>query len=270
MTQNNQPDWNKMAEKFDLWVPFIESVGEKMLAIADVQAGSQVLDVASGTGEPALTLAKKMQGKIDITGTDAMDGMVKVAQKKVAALGLNSIEFKTMPAEKLAFEDNSFDQVICRFGVMLFQDSQQGLNEMCRVLKPGGKFVIAVWNTPETMPIMNWGYLAFKGKIDDEKLPAIEKLTSLGGAGVLDAMLEKAGFNEFQICTEDLEYQFDSFNQYWELVEASDVLKMQFDALAEGQKSIIQNEMAAFAKDFESSEGQLSVPHQYLLVSGKK
>jgi len=270
MTQNNQPDWNKMAEKFDLWVPFIESVGEKMLSIADVQAGSRVLDVASGTGEPAITLAKKMKGEIEITGTDAMEGMVKVAQNKVKNLGLNNIEFTTMPAEKLEFEDNSFDHVICRFGVMLFQDSQQGLNEMCRVLKPGGRFVIAVWNTPETMPIMNWGYLAFKGKIDDEKLPAIEKLTSLGGAGVLDAMLEKAGFSQHQICTEDLEYKFESFQQYWELVDASDVLKMQFDALGEDQKPLIQNEMAEFAKDFETTGGQLSVPHQYLLVSGKK
>ncbi len=270
MTQNNQPDWNKMAEKFDLWVPFIEPVAEKMLAIADVSSGTRVLDVASGTGEPAITLAKKMQGSAEITGTDAMEGMVKVAQNKVATGGLSGIEFKTMPAEKLEFEDNSFDQIICRFGVMLFQDSQQGLNEMFRVLKPDGKFVLAVWNTAETMPIMNWGYLAFKDKIEKEKLPAIEKLTSLGGAGVLDAMLEKAGFSQFQISTEDLEYQFDSFEQYWELVEASDVLKMQFDALEEGQKAQVKNEMAEFAKSCETSGGQLSVPHQYLLVSGHK
>jgi len=259
-----------MAEKFDLWVPFIGPVGEKMLSVANVQAGSKVLDVASGTGEPALTLASKMQSTVDIIGTDAMEGMVKVAQNKVGKLGLKNITFVTMPAEELEFKDNTFDYVICRFGVMLFQDSQQGLNEMCRVLKPGGRFVFAVWNTAETMPVMNWNYLAFKGKIEESMLPAIEKLTSLSGAGVLDAMLDKAGFSEHEIGIENIEYQFESFQQYWDLMEASDLLKIQFDCMPEAQRPSIKNEVAQFAKNFEDDGGQLSVPHQYLLVVGRK
>ena len=157
MTQNNQPDWNAMAEKFDLWVPFIKPVGDKMLAAIKINEGDYVLDVASGTGEPALSLAQEMQNKIRLIGTDAMEGMVKVAQTKAQKQGFDHVEFKTMPAEHLEFENNTFDNIICRFGVMLFQDPQQGLKEMYRVLKPGGHFVLAVWNTPETMPIMNCG-----------------------------------------------------------------------------------------------------------------
>ena len=270
MSQDNQPDWNAMAEKFDLWVPFIKPVGDKMLAAIKINEGDYVLDVASGTGEPALSLAKEMQNKIRLIGTDAMEGMVKVAQSKAFEFGFDQVQFKTMPAEKLDFAENTFDKIICRFGVMLFQDPQQGLKEMHRVLKPGGHFVLAVWNTPETMPIMNWSYQVFKGKIDDAILPAIEKLTSMSGVGVMDNLLEEAGFSEYEIKTEHLDYKFDSFQQYWDLVEASDILKMQLDALPEGLKPSVQNELAQFAREHEQPGGQLSVPHQYLLVIGKK
>lgn len=268
MGQGNQPDWGKIAEKFDMWLPHIAPVGERLISALDLQAGQKVLDVASGTGEPALTVAQRFPG-VNVTGTDAAEGMVAVAQAKVAPAGLNNLSFVTMPAEKLDFDDSAFDRVLCRFGAMLFEDSQQGLNEMCRVMAPGGKMALAVWNTPETMPIMNWSFQVFKGKLPEDLHPPVNKMTSLSGEGVLQNMLEQAGFRDISLSIETFSYTFDSFDEYWDAVEASDIFKQQFDALDEGVQNTIRDEVRDLASTFISDKGFV-VPHEYILATASK
>ncbi len=266
---DNQPDWDAIAEKFDLWLPAIAPVGEKLLAVLDVQSGMQILDVASGTGEPALTLARRFAGEVNIRGIDSAEGMIKVGQKKVLAEKLKNITFQTMFSEQMSFADDRFDRILCRFGVMLFEDPQQGLKEMCRVLKPGGKTAMAVWSTPETMPTMYWAYEAFRSLIPEEAYPPLMKVTSLGAVGVLDGMLTQAGFAEYDIESHTFHYQFESFEQYWDLVEASDILKMQYDLLSPEQRDLVRDEVGRFAKDFVTDQG-LVIPHDYLLATAVK
>src|SRR3989338_683392 len=103
--KDNQINWDKIAEKFDMWLPQLKPVGEALLFVLDVQKGNKVIDIASGTGEPAIMLAKRMNGSVEITGIDAADGMVRAAQKQVVKESLRNISFHCMPAEKLAFED---------------------------------------------------------------------------------------------------------------------------------------------------------------------
>ncbi|HKJ83769.1 MAG TPA: class I SAM-dependent methyltransferase [Mariprofundaceae bacterium] len=261
-----QPDWGRIAEKFDLWLPYIAPVGKAMLEVLPVAPGDKVLDVACGTGEPALSIARN-NPKAEITAIDAAPPMMEVARRKAAEEILENITFEAMPAEAIRFEDTSFDKLCCRFGVMLFEDSQQGLNEMCRVLKPGGRFVLAVWGTPETMTTMDWARRAFAGRIPEEDYPAVEKISSLGEPGRLEAMLEKAGFDEFTVTRRTFHYRFPSFGAYWDLVEVSDILKQQFDALPEGERSAVRDDVAAFAREFHGKEG-LAIPHDYLLANG--
>jgi len=265
---NNQPDWDKIAEKFDILLPQIAPVGEALLDELDAAPGDRILDLASGTGEPALTLARR-QPDVQVIGIDAADGMVRVAQKKVAAEALRNIAFTTMAAERLDYGDNEFDKVLCRFGVMLFQEPLSGCREMYRVLKPGGRFALAVWSTPETMTTMHWAVRAFKDRVPEEHQPPMAKVTSLGHPGVLDDLLHSAGFTGFQITPRRFDYQFDSFDDYWNAMEASDILKQQFDALPESDRSTVRDEIARFARDFQTDHG-LRIPHEYLLASGMK
>ena len=267
--KDNQPDWNKIAEKFDMWLPQIQSTTDDLLVELDAQAGDYILDVASGTGEPALTLARRMGNKIKILGIDAAAGMAKVAQSKVEKEGLKNISFETMPAENMSFADETFERVLCRFGVMLFEDSLQGLKEIYRVLKKNGRFSLAVWSTPETMLTMYWTYEVFKNRVPEDYYPPLSKVTSLGPPGVMEDFLVEAGFNDFDIERKTIHYQFDSFDAYWDLVEASDILKMQYDALPQEQRHEIRDEVGRFARDFVQ-QGRLVVPHEYLLVSGNK
>lgn len=264
--QAQQPDWGRIAEKFDLWLPYIAPVGKAMLEALPVEPGDRVLDVACGTGEPALSIARQ-NPKAEITAIDAAPAMAEVAQRKAREELFENITFEAMAAEKIRFADASFDKLCCRFGVMLFEDSQQGLNEMRRVLKPGGTFVLAVWSTPETMTTMDWARRAFTGRIPEENYPAVEKISSLGQPGRLEAMLEAAGFGPFTVECRTFHYRFPSFGAYWDLVEASEILKQQFDALPKGARQQVRDDVAAFAREFHGEEG-LTIPHDYLLASG--
>lgn len=266
--KGNQPDWDKIAEKFDVFLPQIAPVGEALLRALAVAPGDKVLDLASGTGEPALTLARRQPHAV-ITGIDAAEGMVRVAQKKVAAERLTNVSFRAMPAERLDFADASFDKALCRFGVMLFEDPLKGCREIHRVLKPGGAFAFAVWGTPETMTTMSWAARAFKGRVPEEHQPPLEKVTSLGRPGVLDALLKTAGFAEFAVTPHRFDYQYESFEAYWSAMEASDILRQQFNAMPIAEQASVRDEIARFARDFQTDHG-LVIPHEYLLVAGHK
>jgi len=136
-------------------------------------------------------------------------------------------------------------------------------------LKPGGDFALAVWSTPETMTTMNWAMQVFQGRVPEEHQPPITKVTSLGQPGVLDELLSRAGFSRFKITPRRFDYQYASFEEYWSAMEASDILKQQFDALPAGERHSVRNEIARFAHDFQTDHG-LVIPHEYLLAVGKK
>ena len=262
-----QPDWDSLAEKFDLWLPHIAPVADAIINVLPVKPGDEVLDVASGTGEPALTLAQQ-NPHARFIGIDAAEGMVRAASKKPAAARLNNLEFHTMPAEAISYADDRFDAVVCRFGVMLFEDPQKGLIEMRRVLKPGGYIALTVWSTIDQLPTFRWSYDAFKGRIPEDKEPAVDKVTSLALPGVMEGMLETAGFSDIAIERINFNYSFTSFEEYWNLIENSDIMKMQFEALPEKERADVRDEVARFARDFQGPNG-LVVPHQFLLVHGR-
>lgn len=267
--EDNQPDWDKIAEKFDLWLPQLAPVGDALLNALDAQAGDRILDLASGTGEPALSLARRMKGQANILGVDSARGMIRVAQNKVDSEGLQGIRFQSMPAEQLDFPTDHFNRVLCRFGVMLFQDPLQGLKEMHRVLRPGGQFALAVWSTAETMPTMYWAWHVLKDRLAEDLHPPLAKVTSLGQPGILEGLLNAAGFSDYSIEPLRFDYQFDSFDAYWDTVEASDILKQQYDALPAEEHASLRDEIGRFARDFVK-DGQLVVPHEYLLATGRK
>lgn len=262
-----QPDWNRIAEKFDLWVPHLAPVGETLLASLDIQPGQQVLDVACGTGEPGLTLARR-HPHVHLTAIDAAAGMVTAATRKAAREGVANVQFACMPAEHLTFSAAMFDRVLCRFGVMLFENPLQGLAEMLRVLKPGGRFAYAVWHTAETMPTLLWSYRAFEHRVPPEHRPPLHKITSLGGNGLAGA-LRDAGYRQFDVHEHRFDYCFTSFEEYWNTVEASEIMQQQFAALPQAERQQVRDEVALFARDFHTPAG-LVIPHSYLVATGTK
>lgn len=127
---------------------FLKPVGDEIIRLLKQEGADVVLDIASGTGEPGLTIASKLIGGIVVVA-DLSDGMLEVARANASKRGIKNLEFVTCDASELPFPDNSFDSISCRFGFMFFPDMLLATKEMIRVLKPGGRIAASVWNVPE-------------------------------------------------------------------------------------------------------------------------
>ena len=119
-----------------------------------------VLDIATGTGDFAI-LAAQMLKPQRLIGADISEGMMAVGRGKVQQLGLQDvIQFEKEDCLKLSYKDGTFDAVTAAFGIRNFADLDQGLREMCRVLRPGGRLSIVELTTPVSFPMKQlfWFY----------------------------------------------------------------------------------------------------------------
>lgn len=145
---------------------------KKVVALVDEKNPQQVLDIATGTGDLAINLAKT--GANRIIGLDLSEGMLAVGRKKVAKEQLSHlIELVQGDSEALPFENNTFDAITVAFGVRNFENLDKGLSEIYRVLKPGGIFVILETSVPTKFPFKQ-GYNFYTKNL----LPLIGKLFS--------------------------------------------------------------------------------------------
>ena len=177
-----------------------------------------ILDIATGTGDFAILSAKELRPQRMI-GIDISEGMMKIGQKKVEAEGLQHIvSFKKDDCTHLSFDDNSFDAVTAAFGIRNFQNLDQGLSEMYRVLRSNGHLSIVELTTPVSFPmkqlfkLYSHTILPVYGKLISKDTSAYSYLTKTieafpQGEVMLD-ILRKAGFKDasfkrltFGICT---------------------------------------------------------------------
>ena len=141
-------DWEKLAADFSAWLPMLAPYGERLIELANPQSGDRVLDLACGTGEPGITLARA-RPDLCVVAMDQARGMAGAAAWVAKKEGLSNIRFAVTRGENIAAGDGAFDRVICRFGVMLFDNPAAGMGEIARVVKPGGTVALTVWDRPE-------------------------------------------------------------------------------------------------------------------------
>lgn len=170
-----------------------------------------ILDIATGTGDLAISMQKKLKAD-RITGADISEGMMEVGRQKVARAGLaNHIVFEQQDCTALTYSDNSFDAVTAAFGVRNFENIEQGIAEMYRVMKPGGHLMILELSSPEHFPmkqlyriysktiIPTIGRLLSKEKAAYSYLPASIKVVPQGK--VMTDLLSRKGFTEAGVQT---------------------------------------------------------------------
>lgn len=144
--------WNKFSggwkKNNDLTMDWLKPMGTEIIRLLKLKENDVVLDVASGTGEPGLTISTIVK-KGKVIATDLSEEMLVLAKEHAKQKGLANFETVVCDVCELPFEDNSFDAISCRFGFMFFPDMQLAANEMARVLKPGGRVATSVWSVPE-------------------------------------------------------------------------------------------------------------------------
>jgi ubiquinone/menaquinone biosynthesis C-methylase UbiE len=155
---------------------------------AGIARGQDVLDVACGTGVLAREAARRVQPGGKVIGLDRNEGMLAVARRKAP-----EIEWRQGQAEALPFGGDHFDAVVSQFGLMFFEDRILALAEMWRVLKPGGRLAVAVWDALERTP----GYAAMTAllqRLFGERIAdALRAPYALGDPEALAALAAQAG-----------------------------------------------------------------------------
>jgi SAM-dependent methyltransferase len=185
---------------------------ERVADAIAIRPGQHVLDVACGTGIVARTVADRVVAGGSVIGIDTNEGMLGVAKRMAP-----EIEWRHGSAEALPFGDNSFDSVLCNFGLMYFEDRNLALAEMCRVLRPQGRLGVVVWDTLENTPAYDAVTNDLLSRIvGDELADGFRAPYVLGDLAVLRALLAEGGLSDVQIRTYEGTARFSSIRAWIE------------------------------------------------------
>ena len=189
--------WKIRSGPWNRWAGYMERMAERfnqpLLDAAQVAEGHDVLDLASGVGEPALSAARRVGAEGSVTATDLVSEMLDGTRRRAGEAGLANMKFETADMEALPFTDASFDRVTCRFGIMFSSDPVRAAREVHRVLKPGGRCAWMVWGPMADTTLFDVIQRTVRAALD---LPADPDLPQFrfGPAGLLADVLGRAGF----------------------------------------------------------------------------
>jgi SAM-dependent methyltransferase len=266
--------WAGLAAGWEKWDSVITEqlapVGAAMierLAVADDQ---QHLDIAAGTGEPGLSIARLApEGRVVLT--DLVPEMLEIAVRRARAQGIANIETRVCSADALPFDDSTFDSVSVRFGYMFFPDVAAATAELARVLEPGGRLCASVWVKPEENP---WTAIAMQAIATEAVVPPPDpdgpNMFRCAAPGRVSALYEGAGLRDVAEWDVDVELVTSSPTQYWEMISEHVSLAVQaLEQVDEPARERIRAEAVAKASAFER-DGKIRVPGVARCIVGTK
>ena len=152
--ESERRSWDSVAHGWEKWWRTIEKgagiVSSRLIDLAGIKIGSRVLDISTGIGEPAITVAREVGNTGRVLATDFSSEMLSIAKKRAINAGLERvIEFKQGDTETIELPDSYFDAALCRFGLMFLPDLDTALLNIYGSLVNNGRFAAAVWASSE-------------------------------------------------------------------------------------------------------------------------
>jgi ubiquinone/menaquinone biosynthesis C-methylase UbiE len=209
--------FNKVSQVFDSSGPrFFAYFGERLVELAGVNEGDKVLDVASGKGASLFSSAEKVGQSGKVMGIDIAEGMVNETNLEIQRRGVKNADVRVMDAEKLEFENETFDHIHCGFGIFFFPNYNVALSEFMRVLKNGGRLSFTTFLRKSDEKFMWLGELVKKylpeieDEHDEENGPEFD--TEEG----LYQILNEAGFKNIRIISEEKTFNYKDEQEWWD------------------------------------------------------
>jgi ubiquinone/menaquinone biosynthesis C-methylase UbiE len=268
--QTEQRAWNTFSGRYTkIALPEFKRYGDRLIKLAQVRRGMWVLDVATGPGEPALTIAPLVAPDGLVLGIDFSSAMVKTATTRARQSGVRNAQFHYMDAERLKLPDTMFDRVFCRFGLMLMPGADLALAEMHRVLVPGGRAVIAVWSAQtkvNTLGIVRAALVRYNAFNPPVGAPDFFRF---GKAGALERALRTAGFRDIRSERMIVEWVFANPEEFWNSMKEGPSLKRALAGLSKSRRQEIKETVVRRLRRF-IKRGALRIPNEAVLGVGHK
>jgi ubiquinone/menaquinone biosynthesis C-methylase UbiE len=267
--------WQSAAEAWYRWSPTLKQwlgkATDKMLEMADVKHGHRILDIAAGAGEQSITAAKKVGSSGYVLATDISSNILEFAKQMAKQEGLENIETKVMDGENLSLENETFDAVISRVGLIYFPDQQKALKEMMRVLKPGGKVAAIVYSVPEKNKFFSLPVSIIRQRAQlPPPLPGQPGPFSLGAEGVIEQAFSQAGFKYVRSERIDSPLLLPSAKECVRFEKESfGALHQMMSSLSEPEKIAVWDEMETALQQFENENGFVG-PCEMVVAVGEK
>ncbi len=269
------PGWVRRQEQIRNWSA---PVSQWMVQAADPQPGERVLELAAGVGETGLLAAELVAPMGTTIISDQAEAMLDGARERAAELGVANVEFKVLNAEWIDLPLAAIDIILCRWGFMLMADPGAALGECRRVLRPGGRLALAIWDTIQANP---WALLPSvelneRGLGPAPPVPAGPAQPgtavqpgpfALGDAEIVRGMVEDAGFTEIAVEGVELLQRHASFEALWE--SQLDISRNFHDAVLSRPEAEIEEIRTSLQRRFEPftlPSGELEIPGRTLVA----
>jgi SAM-dependent methyltransferase len=222
-----------------------------------LRPGETVLELAAGAGDTGFEVAAVLGETGRLLCTDFSPAMLGVARRRGAALEVENVDFRVIDAQEIGLADDAVDGVLCRFGYMLMPDPAAALAESRRVLRPGGRLVLAVWGPPEQNPFFAVAGRALVGR---GHLPPPQAdapgVFRLGDEQRLRALLEQAGFGAARIEQIPVRFAVASVDEYLDVIaDTAGAIALVLRALPAEERDELAVELEQALARFRTGDG---------------
>jgi SAM-dependent methyltransferase len=251
--------WGRHADRVRAWgMP----VAAWMIEHLELQPGERVLELAAGPGDVGFMAAELISPGGVLISSDASEAMLEVARERAARQRVEGVEFRQLQLEWIDLETASVDAILCRWGLMLCSDPAAAAQECRRVLRPGGRIALAVWDQPEANP---WATVPRAALEDIGAAPATDPGApgpfALSAPGRLEQVLLDAGFLEPLVERVAVERRYRDLDQYvQESLELSPLLQDAWGRLDQRQQAQLLERMRKHARPYLRADGSLLLP----------
>jgi len=269
-------DWDAVAKGWKQWWKTIEQgaqpVSDRLVALAEIQPGHWVLDVATGIGEPAITAARIVGPTGRVVGIDQAPQMLAIARERAASLELPHIDFVEMDAEAPEFPAFTYHSILCRWGLMFLPNLAATLRKFRGLLKSEGRFAAAVWGPPVNVPLISVAMNTVRQQLQaPPPPPGVPGPFSLADVTVLEQAFSKAGFTSSQSERLTVTFEWASAEAYtgFQQAIAAPIQAMLANEPTERQERVWRAVTDA-ARKHADSEGTLKLRNEVICITARR
>ena len=258
--------WGRRAERIRDWGMPVSAALIDALAL---QPGQRVLELAAGPGDTGFLAAELVRPGGGVLSSDGAEAMVELARSRAKAAGIDNVEFRRLELEWIDLPTASVDAALCRWGIMLIADREAAAREIRRVVAPGGRAALAVWDVPDRNP---WATIPAQAMIElghiEPPDPDAPGMFRLSPAPRLQELLESAGFVEVAVEPVTLERAYETVDDYIEeTLDLSGMLREALQSLSDAEREAALEKIRSLAARFTAADGSLRLTGSSLVAS---